>query len=147
MGLDKTDLAILRILEKTARLSFRKVAKKTGVSVATVLNRISKLEKEKVITGYTVILDKEKLGCDLQAITSIIVSKGKLFEVEKKIASHPSVMAVYDVTGSFDVVVISTFRSRKAMDSFLKKIQTYDFVQKTETVIVLNTIKEDFFRV
>ncbi|MCR4335795.1 MAG: Lrp/AsnC family transcriptional regulator [archaeon] len=147
MELDAKDIEILRVLEKNSRLSLRKIAKKSGVSVATTMHRLAKLEAEKVIQGYTVVLDKEKLGYDLQAITSIIVSKGKLFEVEKKIASHPSVIAVYDVTGSFDVVVISTFKSRKAMDGFLKKIQTYDFIHKTETVIVLNTIKEAFFKV
>ena len=70
------------------------------------------------------------------------VSKGKLFEVEKKIATDPSVHAVYDITGHFDVIVIARFKTRKSLDNFIKKIQTYDFVEKTETAIVLNTIKE-----
>jgi Lrp/AsnC family transcriptional regulator, regulator for asnA, asnC and gidA len=146
-GCDSTDFSILRVLEKNARLSLRNVAKKAGVSVSTVVNRIARLERDKIIKGYSVLLDSEKLGFDLQAIISIIVSKGKLFEVEKKIANLPGVTSVYDVTGSFDVIVVAKFRNRKALDSFVKKIQTFDFVQKTETVLVLNTIKDEPLKV
>src|SRR3989338_7319764 len=125
MEIDKTDVEILRVLEKNARLSLRKIAKKAGVSVATVMHRIN------------------KLGYELEAVISVDVAKGKLFEVERKIATDPSVHAVYDITGHFDVVVVARFKTRKALDNFIKKIQTYDFVEKTETAIVLNTIKED----
>jgi len=143
MKIDSTDSSIIAVLEKNARLSFRKIAKKVGVSVATVMNRVNKLEKEGAIKRYSVILDYDVLEYDLQALISIIVSKGKLFQVEKKIASHPNVVAVYDITGHFDVIVLTRFKTRKSLDSFLKKIQSLDFVEKTETQIILNTIKED----
>ena len=143
MEIDKTDVEILRVLEKNARLSLRKIAKKVGVSVATVMHRINKLEKEGIIRRYIALLDYDKLGYELEAVISVDVAKGKLFEVEKKIATDPSVHAVYDITGHFDVVVVARFKTRKSLDAFIKKIQTYDFVEKTETAIVLNTIKED----
>ena len=142
MEIDKTDVEILRVLEKNARLSLRKIAKRVGVSVATVMHRINRLEKEGVIRKYIALLDYDKLGYELEAVISVDVAKGKLFEVEKKIATDPSVHAVYDITGHFDVVVVARFKTRKSLDTFVKKIQTYDFVEKTETAIVLNTIKE-----
>lgn len=77
----------------------------------------------------------------------VIIFKGKLFQVEKKIASHTSVAAVYDVTGHFDVMVIAYFRTRRGLDEFVKKIQVYDFVEKTETRIILDTIKKGPVRV
>ena len=143
MEIDKTDVEILRVLEKNARLSLRKIAKKVGVSVATVMHRVNKLENEGIIRKYIALLDYDKLGYELEAVISVDVAKGKLFEVEKKIATDPSVHAVYDITGHFDVVVVARFKTRKSLDTFVKKIQTYDFVEKTETAIVLNTIKED----
>src|SRR3989339_501941 len=143
MEIDKTDVEILRVLEKNARLSLRKIAKKVGVSVATVMHRVNKLENEGIIRKYIALLDYDKLGYELEAVISVDVAKGKLFEVEKKIATDPSVHAVYDITGHFDVIVIARFKTRKSLDTFVKKIQTYDFVEKTETAIVLNTIKED----
>ncbi|MEK6904826.1 MAG: Lrp/AsnC ligand binding domain-containing protein, partial [Nanoarchaeota archaeon] len=78
----------------------------------------------------------------VHAIIRLQIAKGKLFEVENKIAVHPNVFAVYDVTGEFDALVITKFKSRKVLDTFLKKIQGYDFVQRTETQLILNTIKE-----
>lgn len=143
MELDKTDVEIIRVLEKNSRLSLRKIAKKVGVSVATVMHRINRLEKDGIVKRYTTLVDYDKLGYELQAIISVDVSKGKLFEVERKIASDPNVHGVYDITGHFDVIVIARFKTRKALDNFIKKIQTYDFVEKTETAIVLNTIKEE----
>lgn len=142
MELDKTDAAIIDVLEDNARLSLRKIARKVGVSVATVMHRLNKLEKEGIIKRYSAIIDYDKAGYDLQALIDIRVSKGKLFEVEKKIATHPNVCAVYDVTGQFDAVVLARFKNRKGLDSFIKKVQTYDFVERTETKLILNTIKE-----
>ncbi|PIN85692.1 MAG: AsnC family transcriptional regulator [Candidatus Diapherotrites archaeon CG11_big_fil_rev_8_21_14_0_20_37_9] len=144
---DSVDFDLLRVIEKDAKLSLRKVAKKAGVSVATVMNRLHKLEKDGVIKNYSAVLDYEKLGYEFQAIIDVNVSKGMLFQVEKKIAAHPNVAAVYDITGHFDVMVIAYFKSRRSLDAFLKKVQGYEFVQKTETRIILNTIKEEQVKV
>jgi Lrp/AsnC family transcriptional regulator for asnA, asnC and gidA len=53
---------------------------------------------------------------------------------------------VYDTTGGFDAIVIGRFRSTRAMDSLLKKLQTFDFVERTNTKLILNTVKEDQIR-
>ena len=62
--------------------------------------------------------------------------------VSIRIASAKEVVAVYDHTGYFDTLVIARFKSRRSMDTFLKKIKTYDFVERTETQLVLNVMKE-----
>ena len=140
---DDKDRKIINALLEDSRLSFRQVAKKVGVSVATVMNRVRILEKEGIIKGYNAIVDYDKLGFDIDVIISINVSKGKLFQVEKRIATDENVIAVYDVTGDYDSVVIAKFKNRRMLDNFLKKIQTYDFVERTNTVVILNTIKEN----
>jgi DNA-binding Lrp family transcriptional regulator len=111
------------------------------------MHRVNKLEQSGIIKKYTVQLDYQKLGYELVVCIDIRVAKGKLFEVERLVAKHPSVQAVYDVTGSFDSLVIAKFKNRKELDNFVKKIQTYDFVERTETRLVLNTIKEEFIEV
>lgn len=140
--MDELDLKILSVLLENAKLSYRKIAVKLGVSVATVMNRVVRMEKEKIIGGYAARLDYEKLGYDIKVIIDMRISKGRQIEVESKIAHHPNVSAVFDVTGPFDTMVIANFRSRKEMDRFLKKVQTYEFVERTETKLVLNTVKE-----
>lgn len=143
LNLDEVDKRILNIILKNSRLSFRQISKAAGISVATAINRIKILEKKGVIKKYSTILDYEKSGYDIEVIVEMRISKGKLLDVEKKIASHPNVFAVYDHTGQTDATIIARFKNRRAMDTFVKKIQTYDFVERTETRLILNTIKEE----
>lgn len=141
MTTDETDKKLLDVLLADSRLSYRQIASKIGVSAATVINHVKKLEKEGVIKGYTALLDYEKLGYDIDVVINMKISKGKLFEVENKLMHHPAVAVVFDVTGDFDSTIIAKFRNRRALDTFLKKIQTYEFVEGTNTILILNTIK------
>ncbi|MBI4739657.1 Lrp/AsnC family transcriptional regulator [Candidatus Woesearchaeota archaeon] len=142
METDALDKKILNTLIENSRLSYRQIAKKLNVSAATVMNRANRLEKEGIIKGYAATIDYERVGYDVTIMIEIRISKGKLFEIEKRVASHPNVVAVYDHTGPFDALVIAKFKTRAQMDKFLKKLQTYDFVERTETMLVLNIVKE-----
>jgi len=143
MKLEETDKKILNIIVENARLSLRQIAQKAGVSVATVMHHIKALEKEGIIRKYTAKLDYEKMGYDVEVMIEIRVSKGRLLDVERKISMDANVFAVYDVTGAFDALVLARFPTRRKMDNFLKKIQTYEFVERTETRLILRTMKEE----
>ena len=82
MNLDKTDFRILKNLLVDARLSSRQLALKLGLSTVTILTRIKKLEQEKIVKGYTAIIDHQKLGYDLTAIIEVYTKKGKMVEIE-----------------------------------------------------------------
>ena len=142
MKLDNVDKEIINALILDSKSSYRDIAKKVKVSVATAMNRTKRLEKEGIIKRYTTIIDYDKIGFDVEVMIEIRISKGKLFNVEKEIAHHPNVFGVYDLTGDFDAAILARFKNRKGMDAFLKKIQTYDFVERTNTRLILNTIKE-----
>ena len=144
MSPDETNVKIMKLLISNARLSYRQIAKNIGVSTNTVLTRIKNLEKEGIIKYYTAILDHEKLGYDLAAIIELTISKGKLIEVEKKIAKSKNVMGVYDVTGASDAMVLAKFKTRKELNKLIKTILSMEFVERTNTHVILNTIKEDF---
>ncbi len=142
--MDELDLRILEELLKDSRQSYRKLADALNVAVGTVQSRIKKLEKRGIIKGYTVLLDHEKMGYELTSITQITVSKGKLIDTEKEIAKMGPVLAVYDVTGDADIIVIAKFKSRKDLSNFTKKLLSLPYVERTNTHVVLTTIKEDF---
>jgi DNA-binding Lrp family transcriptional regulator len=142
--LDETDLKILREYNLDSRQSYHKISEKLGVSVGTVRARTQKLESSGVIKSYTVMLDYEKLGYSLTAITEVTVSKGKLIETEAEIAKWPEVCAVYDITGLTDVLVIAKFRGRDELSAFTKKVLGLPNVERTNTHLVLNSTKEDF---
>jgi DNA-binding Lrp family transcriptional regulator len=144
MRLDETDLKILKVLLVDSRLSSRQIAKKCGISIGTVLSRVKKLEEEGIIKGYTALLDQEKLGYELTVVTEITVSKGRLLEMENEIAQIPNVCCVYDLTGLSDAAIIAKFKNREDLSRFTKKMLSLPYVERTNTHVVLTTIKEDF---
>jgi len=144
MELNETDIKILQGLLDDARFSSRQIAKNVGVSVGTVLSRIKKMESEGFIKGYSVILNHEKLGYDLTVVTEITVSKGRLVETEKEIAKIPNVCCVYDVTGLTDAVLIAKFKGREDLGQFTKRLLALPYIERTNTHVVLTTVKEDF---
>jgi DNA-binding Lrp family transcriptional regulator len=144
MELNGIDNKILKALLADARLSSRQIAKNVGVSVGTVLSRIKKMEDEGLIRGYSVILDHEKLGYELTVVTEITVAKGRLVETESEIAKIPNVCGVYDVTGLTDAVIVAKFKSREDLGAFTKRLLTLPYVERTNTHVVLTTVKENF---
>jgi DNA-binding Lrp family transcriptional regulator len=142
--MDDTDVKILRGLLHDARASYRRLAEDIGVSPPTVLARVGKLEKEGVIRSYSALLDHEKLGYDLTAIIDITATKGKIVDLERQIAKFPNVCAVYDTTGTTDMMIIAKFKSRAELSNFVKKDLSLPYVERTNTHVVLVTVKEDF---
>ena len=144
MHLDETDVEILKALTLDARLSSRQIAKQCGVSIGTVLSRIKRMENEGIIRGYSALLDHEKLGYELTVVSEITVSKGRLLEVENEIARLPNVCCVYDVTGLIDAIIVAKFKNREELGKFTKRLLTIPYVERTNTHVVLTSIKEDF---
>ncbi len=142
--MDKIDEKILKNLLVDARLSARQLSLKLGMSTVTILSRIKKLEKEKIIKGYTSLLNHEKLGYDLTAVIEIIAKKDKIVQVEDELSEIENVCAVYDVTGNTDTLIIAKFKGREDLSKFVKNLSAILNVENTITHVVLNTVKEDF---
>jgi DNA-binding Lrp family transcriptional regulator len=144
MVLNETDMKILQVLLEDARFSSRQIAKKVGISVGTVLSRIKKMEDEGLIKGYSVMMDHEKLGYELTVVMEVTVSKGRLVEMENEIAKLSNVCSVYDVTGLTDAFIIAKFKSREELGRFTKRLLALPYIERTNTHVVLTTVKEDF---
>lgn len=143
-ALDEIDRKLLRELLTDSKRSYRELASAIGVSAATVINHVRRLESAGVIKDYSARLDHERLGYELTVVTEIIVSKGKLLETDEEIAKIPNVCAVYDITGQTDAMVVAKFKSRNKLSDFTKALLAMPYVERTNTHVVLTTVKEDF---
>jgi DNA-binding Lrp family transcriptional regulator len=143
-NLDDIDKKLIRELLSNSKRSYRELARSMGISAATVINHVQRLESAGVLKDYSVRLDHERLGYELTVITEILVSKGKLLETESEISKISNVCAVYDVTGQTDAMVIAKFKSRASLSDFTKKLLSMPYVERTITHVVLTTMKEDF---
>jgi DNA-binding Lrp family transcriptional regulator len=141
--MDKLDMKIVRLLNKNARSSFRQMAKELKVSMSTISNRIKSMENEGVIKGYIPVLDPQKVGYDLLVMIGVRISKGRLIDVQNQISRHEGVFAVYDITGEWDSIVIARFKNREELSSFIKWVLGVEYVERTNTQIVLNVVKDE----
>lgn len=142
-SIDGLDRAILQELNADARRSHRTIAQRLRVSPTTVSNRVTRMEKDGVIRGYVPILDDESLGWELSATIGVRISKGRLKEVEERLARDPRAYAIFDVTGEVDALIIGRFRDRRDLDRFVKHALQDPHVERSYTQVVLNRVKED----
>ena len=140
--LDDIDKKIIKVLENDARTSLRKISELVDVSLGTVSNRVKRMEKNGVIKGYSVILDPDKIGWELNVVIGLRIQKGRLIEIQERIAKDSRVHGVYDVTGDFDSMVIARAKNRKDLDDLSKNVLSIDGVERSITHLVLNTVKE-----
>jgi DNA-binding Lrp family transcriptional regulator len=136
------DLDILGILSENSRENFNQIAKILKKSPVTIKKHIEELEQQGVIKGYGIDIDFEKLGYNIIATIEITVSKGKMIEVETDIAENPNVFGVYDITGDYDALVFARFKTRTELSAMIKKLHSSPYVERTNTHIILNVIKE-----
>lgn len=63
MKIDEVDMRILHELQTDSRLSIRELSKRVNLSPPSVTERVRRLEEHNIIKGYTIRLNKKKLGC------------------------------------------------------------------------------------
>ncbi len=141
--MDDLDLKIIKELQKDGRASFRDMAGRINVSEGTVYNRVNRLLKERVIKKFIPDLDYSKLGYGLTVLIGVMTEGGRLKDIERKITESPNVNAVYDVTGEYDAVIIAQFKEREELNDFVKNLLSVEGVKRTNTMLALNTLKEE----
>ena len=141
--MDKLDNNIIKSLNNNGRKSLRTISKELKVSLSTVSNRIKRLEKEDIIERYIPIINPEKTGLDLTALINLKITHGKLIETQKKISKDPHISAMYDITGDWDSLIIASFKDRKELNRFIKKVLSMENVERTNTQVVLNIVKDE----
>jgi Lrp/AsnC family transcriptional regulator, regulator for asnA, asnC and gidA len=141
--IDDLDLKIIKELQKDGRASFRDIAEAMKVSEGTVYNRINKLIESKIIKRFVPDIDYSKIGYDLTVIIGVITEGGKLVDIERRITESPNVNAVYDVTGDYDAIIVAQFKTREELNTFVKGLLVLPGIKRTNTMLVLNTMKEE----
>lgn len=139
---DETDARILHELRANCRRSARELAGELGISPSSLIERMKKMEQNGVITGYSANVDYVKLGYEFMAVMQISISHGKILEVQEKVSKLPGVVAVYDVTGGQDSMAVVMCKTRAELSSLVKKILATQHVEKTNTSMILNVVKD-----
>ena len=138
---DELDRRIVELMCRSSQGSYRQIAKQLGIHPTTLIQRVKNLEAKGVINGYRAKVDYMRLGFDYMGIIQVYVEKNML-DVQETIRSIPQVLAVFDVTGECDSIVWIACRDRDEFSNIVKSILKIEGVQKTNTSVVLNVMKD-----
>jgi DNA-binding Lrp family transcriptional regulator len=117
--IDAIDKRILNILQADARQSFRTVARKLKVSDATIRDRITRLQKNGIIKGFTTLVDPQKVGMELICLIQLEVAPKQLSQILQNLANIGDVKLVMETTEGQNIQLLATFPSRATLNDFL----------------------------
>lgn len=141
--LSDVERKILSILRENSRISYKKISKRTGVSISTVHNVIKRLLDEGVIKRFSIKMDSGKIGFDVTVIIGVSVKQGSLRDVEQQLINHPKVCQSFVVTGEYDLIIIAKFKNTSELNDFIRNfLQEIKGTERTNTNVVLSTLKE-----
>jgi len=143
--MDAVDLRILEILQRDARVTQQEIARRVRLSQPSVADRIHKLEARGVILGYVARVDPQHMGKDITAFIGVGISHPKYFDqFGKRVLALPDVLECHRVAGSDSYLLKIRTENTRSLDRLLiQEIRTIPGVYRTETTLVLSSIKED----
>ena len=140
--LDRVDEAILKLLEKDARLSFNELAQAIGLSKTPSWARVNALERDKVITAYRAEIDPRRLGLELHAFVQVTITAAKHTDFEAAVVRHGSILECYATAGQGDYLLHVLVPGIAALDDLLRgEISRMPGVQRATTTVGMKTIK------
>ena len=138
-NLDSTDRALLGLLRENARRSTADLARELSLSRTTVQSRIARLERERVITGYSVRTDDAVEAALVRAHVMITLGPKQSGAIEAMLRKIPAVRSLHSVSGPFDLLAVIAAPSVPELDRLIDRIGALGGVERTTSAIVLST--------
>jgi Lrp/AsnC family leucine-responsive transcriptional regulator len=135
--LDEVDLGILRLLSEDARYSQRRLARELGMSAPAVAERIARLERQGVITGYGVRLNWGAIGYPTTVYITITANLDyEMGAVMRDLMAIPEVEDVQLVTGNVDMILRARVRDHTHLSDLLRsQIWQIEGIERTDTAL------------
>lgn len=137
--LDDTDRALLALLRDNARAPTAELARRLKLSRTTVQSRLARLERERVIAGYTVSIGAEAEAALVRAHVLVTLEPRKSAAIEAALRRIPELRTLHSVSGPFDLIAIVAAPSIGELDRLIDRIGALDGVERTTSAIVLST--------
>lgn len=146
--MDHIDSKILELLKVNARATVSQISLAVNLSVPAVSERVKKLEKSHVIEGYIAKISRNALGYKLLAMVQVNIDQSAhIAEFRESILGFPEIIECHHVAGEYDYLLKVLVQDTAALEVFLsEKLKTVVGVQKSNTLIVLSTLKESMNR-
>ena len=144
--LDKFDRAIIRELQKNSRISVTELADVVGLSKTPCKVRMDKLEQQGFILGYSLLVDRAKLGESHVAFVQVTLSDTKtnaLDSFNQAVRLIPEVEQCHMIASNFDYLLKVRTTDMESYRKFLgETLSNLPFVMHSRTFVVMENIKD-----
>lgn len=142
-NIDKTDITILKHLQKDGRAQRNRLAEQVNLSVPSVSERMRKLEDRELIEGYHAVLNPKPFGFDITAYIFVDVDSSNYYHpFIDKVTTEPEVQECHSITGDGSHILKIRTKNTTSLEKLLSRIQQWGGVKKTRSNIVLSSFKE-----
>ncbi|AKU21507.1 MULTISPECIES: Lrp/AsnC ligand binding domain-containing protein [unclassified Massilia] len=145
-GLDKLDRKILRILQEDGRISMKDLSEQVGLSITPAIERVKRMERDGVITGYHARISPPALGATLLVFVEITLNQKSALVFEqfrREVLRIPEVQECHLVSGDFDYLIKARIREmaeyRKLLGDMLLNLPG---AAQSKSYVVMEEIKE-----
>ncbi|GGP64367.1 Lrp/AsnC family transcriptional regulator [Streptomyces melanogenes] len=119
---DATDWRILDALQQDGRATFAELARAVAMSPSAVTERVRRLEEAGVISGYTAVVDQERLGRGILAFVRLRYPNGNYKPFHDLLDATAEIMEAHHVTGDDCFVIKVGARSMSHLEEISGKI-------------------------
>jgi DNA-binding Lrp family transcriptional regulator len=139
--LDDTDRLIVRELQADGRLSMRALAERVHLSRANTYNRVARLQRDGVITGFAAVIDPARYGYGLSAYVYLDIAQQSWKSVSRQVLSMPEVDHVAFISGAHDILLrVRTHDAASLRDVVLPRLQAMHEARSTQTVLIFEEL-------
>jgi len=135
--MDALDQQLISLLRTNARTSVATLAHRLKVSRGTITNRITRLEDDGVIVGYTIRLRPDAQPNDIRAWMSIVVEGNETRAVIASLLGEPGVASLHDTNGRWDLLAELRAENLTELSAVLERIRLIRGIHASETSIHL----------
>lgn len=142
--IDEVNLKIINILKNDSSTPFVDIAKRIGVSDATVHQRIRRMIAAGIINKFTISVDNDLLGYDHMAFMGINISPGSADQIISDLLRIKEVLEMHELHGKFDLLLKIRAKDLIQMRDIVEnKICKIPHILESELMTVLKTEKEE----
>ena len=142
--MDQIDHSILNIMKLNGRISASEISKRVNLSIPAVTERIRKLEESQMIEHYDIRINRNKMG--LKLLTMILLTLDRSADIEhfrEEVVQLEEVIECHHIAGEYDYMLKVLINDTAELETFLsKKLKGIEGVQRSNSLIVLSTLKE-----
>ncbi|MGO3261775.1 MAG: Lrp/AsnC family transcriptional regulator [Mesonia sp.] len=143
--LDSLDHQLLKYLQQDAKKTTKELALLLGLSNTAVYERIKKLERQKIITNYVALIDKEKVEKNFMVLCQVKLSqhvKNNIIQFEREVLKLEEVLECYHVSGDYDYILKILVKNMDAYRKFIiEKLTVISGIGSTQSTFVIKEVK------